>query len=484
MREPLENDPSNLPIIADRAVLYGATEHQMASPQPPEKNADLEANTTVTADERVAFIESPTQEPIPPAVNKTALLVYFIFMLHGVGTLMPWNAFLTIAPSYFIGYKFTPIEPNEPVPQYSTYFFSYLGVCSQLPNVLLNFLNLFIVIKADLSKRIFYCLIAVALVLMFTITFVFIDTFTWMTAFFVLTMVSVVILNSANGVYQNSIYGLAAMFPQKFTNAVIIGNNLCGIFVTIVLILTLLFLNDVQAIAILYFSVALAVILACLFSFLWLPKLAFYSYHTNRAKRPQGTENSEVKENFTFNDFLAVLSQTRLQMLSVFLTFFVTLSIFPAVVANIPLHPIGRKYDFFLPENLYVPVTTFLNFNVFATAGNVLANYVQWPRNKDSLIYPVALRLLFIPFFLFCNFGGANRNSAPVFFTNEYQFIFMLALMSLSHGYFSSISMMYAPAKADEANAPKAGMMSAFFLVLGIFLGVSFTYVENFLFFK
>lgn len=29
-------------------------------------------------------------------------------------------------------------------------------------------------------------------------------------------------------------------------------------------------------------------------------------------------------------------------------------------------------------ENLYVPVTTFLNFNVFATIGNVAANYVQW----------------------------------------------------------------------------------------------------------
>lgn len=61
-----------------------------------------------------------------------------------------------------------------------------------------------------------------------------------MTSFFVLTMISVIILNSANGIYQNSIYGLTAMFPGNFTNAVVIGNNVCGIFVTLVLIVTLL----------------------------------------------------------------------------------------------------------------------------------------------------------------------------------------------------------------------------------------------------
>lgn len=65
-------------------------------------------------------------------------------------------------------------------------------------------------------------------------------------------------------------------------------------------------------------------------------------------------------------------------MLAVFLTFFVTLSLFPAIVSDIQLYPNNRAYDFFLPQNLYVPVITFLNFNVFATIGNVLANYVQW----------------------------------------------------------------------------------------------------------
>lgn len=142
-------------------------------------------------------------------------------------------------------------------------------------------------------------------------------------------------------------------------------------------------------------------------------------------------------------------------MLCVFLTFFVTLALFPAIVSDIPL---VQKYDFILPskslkrfhldqhflETLYTPVTTFLNFNVFATIGNVIAGYYQWP-TMNNLIWPVLLRLLFIPYFLFCNYGGINR-AVAVFFPSEYAFIFMLSLMSLSHGYFSSISLMYAPA--------------------------------------
>lgn len=58
---------------------------------------------------------------------------------------------------------------------------------------------------------------------------IFLDTF----EFFILTIISVILLNSANGFYQNSIYGIAADFPWRFTNAIILGNNLCGSFVSL-----------------------------------------------------------------------------------------------------------------------------------------------------------------------------------------------------------------------------------------------------------
>ena len=60
-----------------------------------------------------------------------------------------------------------------------------------------------------------------------------------MFGFFLLTMLSVIVLNSANGIYQNSIFGVLSDFPKHFINSVIIGNNTCGIFVSLLLIFTL-----------------------------------------------------------------------------------------------------------------------------------------------------------------------------------------------------------------------------------------------------
>lgn len=63
-----------------------------------------------------------------------------------------------------------------------------------------------------------------------------------------------IVLNGTNGIYQNSIFGLVSDFPFKYvpcllsliqpypfryTNAVIIGNNFCGTFVSLVSIISI-----------------------------------------------------------------------------------------------------------------------------------------------------------------------------------------------------------------------------------------------------
>ena len=56
---------------------------------------------------------------------------------------------------------------------------------------------------------------------------------------------------------------------------------------------------------------------------------------------------------------------------------------------------------------------------------------------------PVLLRLLFIPFFMFCNVKPATR-SMPVWI-GDYVYCAGSILMAFTSGYFSSLSMMYAP---------------------------------------
>ncbi|KIH42681.1 hypothetical protein ANCDUO_27330 [Ancylostoma duodenale] len=56
-------------------------------------------------------------------------------------------------------------------------------------------------------------------------------------------------------------------------------------------------------------------------------------------------------------------------------------------------------------------------------------------------VYP---RLLFIPFFAFCNYRPLTR-TWPVLFPNTMLYVVMGIIMSVSSGYLSGLAMMYAP---------------------------------------
>lgn len=96
-------------------------------------------------------------------------IVYFTLLLHGIGVLMPWNMFITaksvninamlykILPTaakqwrfnfffffqYFIDYKMSK-EYTGIDSEYRTYFLSYMMIASQVPNLVFNWLNVFI----------------------------------------------------------------------------------------------------------------------------------------------------------------------------------------------------------------------------------------------------------------------------------------------------------------------------------------------------
>lgn len=94
--------------------------------------------------------------------------------------------------------------------------------------------------SGSLTKRIVVCICIIIIIFIITAIFAMIDTSNWDgSAFFAITMVSIAILNSATGVYQNCVFGVAAAFPFSYTNAVIMGNNLSGTWTAIILIITI-----------------------------------------------------------------------------------------------------------------------------------------------------------------------------------------------------------------------------------------------------
>lgn len=163
--------------------------------------------------------------------------------------------------------------------------------------------------------------------------------------------------------------------------------------------------------------------------------------------------------------YMYILKHCGIQCFNVFLTFFVTLLLFPAVLAAIK----RTDKNFFLDDTFFSPVCCFLNFNLFAMIGNITPNYFKTP-SPEHLWIPVLLRTLFIPFFLFCNF---KPTTYPLLIPSEWMFILGTSLMGLTHGHLCSLGMMYAPKTVAKEHSPIAGMLSAFCLICGISAGVT-----------
>lgn len=450
-------------------------------------------------------------------------LVFIILLIHGIGTLMPWNMFIN-ADTYFKDYKLAPpangnstsIAADPDVERYRKDFMSYLGLASQLPNVLFNGLNLLVNIgSGNVKLRVNLTLAVEAVIFTITIILAVVDSSQWQKAFFYVTMLSVVVLNMASGVYQNCIFGTGAKFPGSYTNAILIGSNFSGTFTSIVNLLSIWLAPEPQKAAMYYFITALFVILICLISYNSLPYNLFFRYfdrsqqpgeaETNPFELEIGTattqdnnntattkkENSDVpeilrqtvdamvprpsdqREDTSFMGELMnkkrIFMQCWPQCLNVFLTFFVTLALFPAVLSNI------RETQGLFTDKYFTSFACFFIFNVFAMIGNLISGWTTWP-GKDRVWMMVVARFAFIPFFLFCNFITKGRKW-PILIENDIVYIIGNILFAASSGYLSSLCMMFAASGLKSEDAPKAGMLAAFFLVFGIFIGVNCSFL-------
>lgn len=91
--------------------------------------------------------------------------------------------------------------------------------------------------------------------------------YNFLQVFFLLPMSYIV----AGGIYQNSVYGMAAKLPFKYTGAVVLGSNISGTLTSIISILTKFFASSVKTAAIYYFIGAMFVLLACFDTYFALP---------------------------------------------------------------------------------------------------------------------------------------------------------------------------------------------------------------------
>ncbi|XP_074204919.1 equilibrative nucleoside transporter 1 isoform X1 [Camelus bactrianus] len=438
--------------------------------------------------------------------------VWLIFFMLGLGTLLPWNFFMT-ATAYFTNrldqsqnVSLVPAEPREdvqasatppaPSPErnsLSAIFNNVMTLCAMLPLLLFTCLNSFLHQRIPQAVRILGSLVAI--LLLFLITAILVKVPLDALPFFVFTMVKIMLINSFGAILQGSLFGLAGLLPASYTAPIMSGQGLAGFFASVAMICAIATGSELSESAFGYFITACGVIILTIICYLGLPRLEFYRYYQQLKLEGPGEQETKLdliskgeeskaspeesrisapnsQPTNESHSVRAILKNILVPALSVCFVFTITIGMFPAVAAEVKSSIAGTSAW----RNYFIPVSCFLTFNIFDWLGRSLTAFTMWP-GKDSLWLPslVLARLAFVPLLLLCNVQP--RRYLTAVFDHDAWFIFFMAAFAFSNGYLASLCMCFGPKKVKPAEAETAGAIMAFFLSLGLALGAVFSFL-------
>jgi len=421
-------------------------------------------------------------------------LIYLIFGWLGIGTLLPWNMFITVSAYWNYKWRSTGLESLGEANDIQTGWGSSMSMASMIPNVTFLLLNATFGHHFKTTPRLLVSLILVILLFGVTCAFTKIETDEWQDEFWYITIVSIVLININSAIFQGGLLGLAGKFPPQYMGITFGGQALGGIFASVTNVVVILLGVEPQDAAFFCFLIAVVFLATALVCFLVATRSEFFQYYLDEKKSPAIDDNDpeELKGKFLQNDSAEVEFKQKvspwyvfrsisLYGISVFLVFAVTLACFPSVTMLVQSSTLGQEDDNIWGTKLFIPVCCFVLFNVGDWLGRFAAELIQWPKpGKFGMIFIFVMTLLrigFIPLFLFCNaphFSG--RALTWVVFDNDAYYISFMALFSLSNGYLSNNCMMSAPQLCKGKEAATASSMMVALLGLGLGVGSLLSY--------
>ncbi|KAI5611549.1 equilibrative nucleoside transporter 1 [Silurus asotus] len=446
--------------------------------------------------------------------------VWIILFILGLGTLLPWNFFMT-ATMYFTSRLRDSAPAGEE--QNGTHdgtggdtrsvleskFNNVMTLCAMVPLLIFTCLNS--LLHQRIPQKLRICGSLTVILVVFLVTAVLVKVDMDPLTFFIVTMFKIVCINCFGAILQGSLFGLAGLLPGSYTAPIMSGQGLAGTFAAFSMICAIASGSTLQDSAFGYFIMACVVILLAIVSYILLPRMDFFKYYANtsgtkssgdeenkmdllnkdalESNKTQGRAldvDAEVTENpakktlvVNLTDVnttpsisvLGIFKKIRVMALSVCFIFTVTIGVFPAVTVDVkPYIAAGVTW-----EKYFIPVFCFLMFNLMDWAGRSLTAKCTWP-GKDSIILPclVLVRVIFIPLFMLCNVFP--RQKLPVVFAHDAWYIVFMIVFSFSNGYLASLCMCFGPKKVAQHEAETAGSIMVFFLSLGLSLGAALSF--------
>ena len=415
--------------------------------------------------------------------NDNYKLVYVMFYLLGMATLLPWNFFISV--NSFWDYKFRDVNETNPDPNNQTQtelqkeFTSYLAIASNVPNAIFVILNAIFGQRFPLKFRLMASLGSV--IVFFSIVTVFsrVDSDSWQETFLVVVLLLVIFINVCTAIYQGGLFGVAGKFPPRYMGAVMAGQAMGGVFPSLVDILFVSVKIEEKDVGFACFLVATMFLIIGFLTFHMGSKTAFFDHFANAWPTLRQEENREHLRQPAEVATLTILGRSWQYCISVWLTFTITLAVFPAVTVLVESQYLPDQTTWAV--KYFTPVTCFLFFNTGDYVGRLISTAMQWPSRTPRGSYMVLglslARLVFIPLFMLCN-AAPTKRILPVVFHSDAVYVLFMIVFALSNGYLGNMCMLQGPKTSGSSEDQEAtAMLLVAFLVLGTGTGSFLSYL-------
>uniref|UniRef100_A0A8C2XPX2 Equilibrative nucleoside transporter 4 n=1 Tax=Cyclopterus lumpus TaxID=8103 RepID=A0A8C2XPX2_CYCLU len=442
----------------------------------------------------LALSEPDFEEPIP---DDRYHGIYFAMLLAGVGFLLPYNSFITDVDYLHHKFKGTPIVFDMSL--------TYILVA-----LLAVILNNVLVERLSLHTRITVGYILALGPLVFVSVFdVWLAKFTTRQAY-IINLVSVGVVAFGCTVQQSSFYGYMGMLPKRYTQGVMTGESTAGVIISLSRIFTKLLIPDEKKNTLIFFLVSISMEMLCFLLHLLVRRSQFVRYYTNSAQGKGPVKGHDLHDNGTgyrvhhdvtaeevrfrgfspgspdfeggtYVRFDAPKAKIRRSwpgvrdmilhryvvsrviwtyMLSIAVTYSITLCLFPGLESEIRNHTLGEWF----------PILIMATFNMSDFVGKILAA-LPYDWSGGRLLFFSCLRVVFIPLFVMCVYPA----SAPTLSHPAWPCLFSL-LMGVTNGYFGSVPMIQAAGKVPPEQRELAGNTMTVSYMTGLMVGSAVAY--------
>ena len=226
-------------------------------------------------------------------------LVYIIFFLQGVGMLFPWNVFITASEYFRTRFQGTSFANN---------FENVFSFCYSGANL---FFMIFLVKYAHLeifNMRTTVAIPQIITAIIFAATTAMVKIAMPGETLFILTTIFIVLCGFNAALIQGGIFGLAGRFPSVYTQAVMSGQGVAGMSVSIISLLSILSTPcsggsasqhhiEIERASFSYFLASTIVIVATLLAFVALTRSDFAQHYAfseaGGSPRPLGFDEDD-----------------------------------------------------------------------------------------------------------------------------------------------------------------------------------------------